>query len=373
MNLAIDHSREGRLKELDGWRAISVLLVIVHHFGFYHPGLLLRFPLTVVNAVHFCGLLGVRTFFVISGFVICRMLISEEKRNGSVSLKGFYYRRIFRILPPFFLYLAAISLLLTLQLVHENWKSILGAGLFLFDTSLTSHSWFVGHTWSLAAEEQFYLVFPITWILTPKRWRSALCLGVFFLLAGWNLLAFFTHWNMFVGTNGRVGFCCIAWGVLMAVNEHRARQVAKRVPFFLVALVAIGLLVHPVFSETWHRVIYECLMVPPAIALVLLSSLECGPRLRALLCSKPFQAIGLTSYGIYIWQQAFTGPSEYYVGPAVIIPYLLPLLFLIVPLSYFFVEKPAMRYGKYLSRRAQLPQSSPTSEMASPVPEHIAG
>lgn len=270
MNLAIDQSREGRLKELDGWRAISVLLVIVHHFGFYHAGLLLRFPSAVTTILHFCGLLGVRTFFVISGFVICRLLISEEKRYGSVSLKGFYYRRIFRILPPFFLYLAAISLLLTLRLVHENWKSILGAGLFLFDTSLTSHSWFVGHTWSLAAEEQFYLIFPITWILAPKRWRSSLCLAVFFLLAGWNFLAFFTHWNMFVGTNGRVGFSCIAWGVLMAINEHRARQVVRRVPISLVALVAIGLLVHPVFSESWHRVLYECLMVPPAIAGVVL-------------------------------------------------------------------------------------------------------
>lgn len=54
----------------------------------------------------------------------------------------------------------------------------------------------------------------------------------------------------------------MAWGVLLAVHEDRARQLAKRLPAFLVALVAIPLLVHPVFSETWHRVIYECLMVP---------------------------------------------------------------------------------------------------------------
>jgi peptidoglycan/LPS O-acetylase OafA/YrhL len=362
------------LCELDGWRAISVLLVIVQHIGFYqNGGFLHRFPNSVVNVVQFCGLLGVRTFFVISGFVICRLLISEEERYGSVSLKGFYYRRIFRILPPFFLYLAAISLLLGLGLVHEIWRAILGAGLFLFDINITPHSWLVGHTWSLAAEEQFYLLFPITWILTPKRWRSPFCFGVFLLIAVWNFLVFFTHWNTLVGTNGRVGFSCIAWGVLMAVNENRARKLARRVPTFVVVLLAIGLLVHPVFSDSWRRIVYECLLLPPAIALLLLSSLERGPRLRALLCSKPLQAVGLTSYGIYLWQQPFTAPREYFVGQAVIITYLLPLLFLIVPLSYFLVEKPAMRYGKSLSRRTHRPQSSPAYAMPSSATERTLG
>jgi peptidoglycan/LPS O-acetylase OafA/YrhL len=109
-------------------------------------------------------------------------------------------------------------------------------------------------------------------------------------------------------------------------------------------------LVLPVGSNNWRAVLYECLLVPPAIGLVLLFSLERGPWLRALLCSQPMQAVGLTSYGIYLWQQLFTAPKTYFYGGGQIISLFLPLLCLIVPLSYFLIERPSMRYGKFFSR-----------------------
>jgi len=63
------------------------------------------------------------------------------------------------------------------------------------------------------------------------------------------------------------------------------------------------------------------------------------------------QAIGITSYGIYLWQQIFTGPLRDFTPKGVAIGFMLPLMLIVIPLSYFFLEKPAMRYGKKLSRQ----------------------
>lgn len=352
MNFTLDDGR--RLRELDGWRAVSVVLVIVCHVGGYqHHRLLSHFP-HLEHIVHHGGSLGVEIFFVISGFVICRLLISEEMQHGSTSLKAFYYRRVFRILPPLYIYLLAISLLLFFGLIHENRMVILGGALFLYDINyVLPHSWFVGHTWSLAVEEQFYLIFPTMWVLTPKAWRSHVFLCIFFLCVVWNLSLAYTGWDAFISTGIRSGFACIACGVLMAIHESRVRAIAKGVPAFIVALFALTLLVHPMGANNWQAALYESSLVPPAIGLMLLFSLDRGRSLRAILCSKPMQAVGLTSYGIYLWQQLFTAPKTYFSGAGQIIPLLLPLLFLIVPLSYYLIEKPAMRYGKSLSRRTR--------------------
>ncbi len=151
----------------------------------------------------------------------------------------------------------------------------------------------------------------------------------------------------------RTGFICISCGVLMATHEVRARQLASRVPALAVALIALTLFLHPVDSNSWRGALYESLLVPPAISLVLLFSLERGPWLRAVLCSKPFQAVGVTSYGIYLWQQFFTVRERCFLFGSHVAPLLLPLLFFVVPLSSFLIEKPAMRYGRSLSQRAR--------------------
>jgi peptidoglycan/LPS O-acetylase OafA/YrhL len=339
------------LRELDGFRAISVLLVVVHHvLGSQHARILSRFS-GLASVVHYCGPLGVKIFFVISGFVIFRLLIAEELRFGSVSLKAFYYRRALRILPPFLLYLGTISLLLCLGWIHEYWRAILGSALFLSDVHVLPQSWFVGHTWSLAVEEQSYLIFPMAWALIPQRSRNLVFFGAFLFFAGWNLSMVYTGWDSLISSDIRAGFACISFGVLLACHEKRVRTVAKNVPALILALVALMLLLHPIGSRSWQSALYECLLVPPAIGIMLCSSLERGPWLRAFLCSKPVQAVGCTSYGVYLWQQPFTAPKVNFSGAGEIIPLLLPLLCLIVPLSYFLIEKPAMRYGRSLSRR----------------------
>jgi peptidoglycan/LPS O-acetylase OafA/YrhL len=330
-----------------------VLLVIVHHVaGFQYPQLIAHGP-GFARWVQYCGPLGVKVFFVISGFVICRLLIKEESAYGSVSLKGFYCRRIFRILPPFYLYLGAIALLLVFGLIQEQWKQVISAAAFFRDVELGSQTWFVGHAWSLAVEEQFYLLFPSIWILTRKEFRGRTFLGIFILCVLWNLSLAFIGWNSLVLTNTRTGFACIACGVLLAIYEARVRTIARATPAIVVAAVAAMLLLHPAGSENVGAAVYEGIVVPPAIGLLLLFSLDRGKWLRSFLCSRPVQAIGLTSYGIYLWQELFTAPKNLFFGGARIIPYLSPLLCVVVAGSYFLIEKPAMAYGRVLSKRAR--------------------
>jgi peptidoglycan/LPS O-acetylase OafA/YrhL len=352
VSLPVKKGGDARIRELDGWRALSVLLVIFNHICSYqHPQVLERFP-RLAFAVHYFGSLGVKTFFVISGFVICRLLISEELRTGVISLKGFYYRRAFRILPPLYIYLVAVLILFYLGLIHLHRITIFYAVVFVRDLRLTPVSWFSGHLWSLAVEEQFYLTFPAALVFTPKRLRAGLLGGIFILCVCWNLSMAFTGWDALISSDIRAAFAAISCGALIAISEGRVRQLAKRVPAAVVTVFAFILLLHPIGSNSWGAALYESLFVPPAIGLVLLFSMDRGPWLRAVLCSRVMQAIGLTSYGIYLWQQLFTAPSTEYNSSGEFLLRLLPLLCLIVPASYFLVEKPAMRYGRYLSRRA---------------------
>lgn len=340
----------GRLRELDGWRAISVVLVVLAHLSTQHAYFVSRFHGLPAELRSF-GPLGVKTFFVISGFVICRLLLVEEARNRTISLKAFYIRRIFRILPPLYLYLGVVCLLMLVHLIHEQLTGIFFASLFVRDVHLGPQTWFTGHTWSLAVEEQFYLTFPAALVLTPREWRNPAFLCAFLACGLWNFSLVFSGWESMISSDPRAGFACISFGVLMALHEKRARQLAHASPWPLVALAALILMTHPVASHTWQAALYDSLFVPPATGLLLLFSLDRGPRLRALLCSRPFQAVGVTSYGIYLWQELFTGEMQQYSAAGQIIPRLLPLLFVVIPLSYILLEKPAMQYGKLLSRR----------------------
>jgi peptidoglycan/LPS O-acetylase OafA/YrhL len=100
-----------RLPTLDGWRAIAILLVIWNHFGMNSFGTEAAFA----NSWATFGSFGVDIFFGISGLLITRLLLEERDRDGEFSLKGFYTRRAFRILPPCFAYLAVVGVTVGFQ------------------------------------------------------------------------------------------------------------------------------------------------------------------------------------------------------------------------------------------------------------------
>ena len=166
-----EHEREPRIAPLDGWRTISVALVVFCHLATVSsiavsvPGQLGR--TFIIPFLHESGSLGVEIFFVISGYVITGGLIREYEGNSDqISFRNFYLRRAFRILPPLAIYVIVIVLLAELQVLPNPATGVVYA--LTFTCNLDLHdccAWFGRHTWSFSYEEQFYLVIPILFSL----------------------------------------------------------------------------------------------------------------------------------------------------------------------------------------------------------------
>ena len=148
--------RRGKIPSLDGWRAVAILLVLSSHFSFAtgYRGELWPLVPYVLD-----GNFGVRVFFVISGLLITFLLLREAHGTGGVSLRSFYVRRALRILPVYFTYLAVVALLTGLHCYRDAPSSWLGALTFTRNFMGLGDS-ATAHFWSLAIEEQFYLVWP---------------------------------------------------------------------------------------------------------------------------------------------------------------------------------------------------------------------
>ena len=163
-----------RIAHIDAWRFIAVMMVIVGHTIFFsnYSYIVENFKFLIVLSE--VGYIGVLIFFCISGFVICRGLIEEQSRRSKVSLFAFYKRRIFRILPPLYLFLIIIFFLHNAEIIQTTIPQVIKAGLFMCNLHMSGGcSWYVGHTWSLAYEEQFYIIFPLLFLILSLRSNSA--------------------------------------------------------------------------------------------------------------------------------------------------------------------------------------------------------
>jgi len=162
---------------LDGRRAVAILSVVSYHDRLYS----LR-PLGT-GWIHRFGLYGVDLFFAISGFLICSRLLEEERLFGHFSLRSFYVRRAFRILPPALVFLIVVAALALARVFQLHVRELVVTLLFLRNYSglagtLTPDSNFVEHFWSLAVEEHFYLILPGVLALTRNRRRLPVLLGL---------------------------------------------------------------------------------------------------------------------------------------------------------------------------------------------------
>jgi peptidoglycan/LPS O-acetylase OafA/YrhL len=143
--------RSSYLPALDGLRALAALLVIFYHFQ-------------IGRKVGHWGNLGVEMFFTLSGFLITWLLLREQEQHGAINLGQFYIRRSLRIFPAFYIFgLLSLGLLL-LNGLEVRWAAFLAAFFYvsnIYDALGYPYQRFLGHTWSLAVEEQFYLLWPL--------------------------------------------------------------------------------------------------------------------------------------------------------------------------------------------------------------------
>src|SRR5262245_41609925 len=140
-----------RIPELDGLRGWAILLVLWAHFPFVQGVEQVRHVAMSVGSGHF----GVNVFFGLSGFLITRILI-REKQEGRFSMKRFYLKRTLRIFPIYYLTLLLVVIFITAR--HAGWLALY-MGNFVFAFDLDPHP--LRHTWSLAVEEHFYLIWPL--------------------------------------------------------------------------------------------------------------------------------------------------------------------------------------------------------------------
>lgn len=364
-------TEQNRVRErdhhLDVWRGISVLMVLVHHtFYFHYPffkefahqsttGAVTVFRYLDVVLVEFAersGPLGVKIFFIISGYIITKLMVDEEVRNGSFSILQFYIRRILRIFPALLFYLLSLGALSVLGYISLQHQELLHSISFLCNTN-TYCGWNTIHTWTLATEMQFYIVWPFLFLLAPKRLRAHLLAGMIVLFTIFSGLGILTTQGWI---DNPISFICIAVGVLTALSHRFKDFLTNRTVSLVFVLVAGVLLLYLFVPGESARILYRE-SIPWVLATVVFGSY----RLDWVTHYKSYMwlsYLGLISYSLYLWQQVFLSPDTERLIPS-FLDYPI-LMFVLAFFSYRYIEKPALRLGKYvLTRYIQTPSSPP--------------
>lgn len=293
---------------LDGLRCLSILAVL-----WYHMPIQWAEPLPAWMRR---GFLGVDLFFVVSGFLITTLLLRERARRGRISLGAFYARRSLRIFPLYYAVLGGMWI----WIANDSFIRGTGAdGPFAaklpfyatYTSNLTLHEIIFSPAWSLATEEQFYLLWPPVLALALPWMRWTVLVAVLGVSIG-------TNWGLLDGLAlhpafKTVGFAPIALGVLLAHALHHTRSfgVARRVlahpAWVLLPLVALLLCAHakgpaerlqPGDLRGWAR-----LGVHLAMVWIVAHAVVCehGPFSWCMRVA-PLRWIGRISYGIYLMQ-----------------------------------------------------------------------
>ena len=341
--------------EIDGLRALAVIPVVLFHAGI---------------AGFSGGFVGVDIFFVISGYLITSIILNEQQKD-SFTLAGFYERRARRILPALMLVVllsavAAWYLLLPAELVDFG-ESLASVGVFasniLFWTqsdyfATTSEFIPLLHTWSLAVEEQFYLIFPVFMIFT-LAWTKTKRLSVLTLVAILSLI--FCEWawrnapeaNFFLAPS-RVWE--LMAGVLCAFYLQQARD-PKLLIRQLASLAGLLMLVYSIAFFDKSIPFPSLYALIPVVGTVLIILFTDKNTLVGKILSLPFiVGVGLISYSAYLWHQPLFVFARLNSMDELSVTTLLGLsilAFIMAFISWRWVEKP-FRNRNWLSQRQVL-------------------
>lgn len=279
---------------LDGLRAIAILAVFWHHFATVISGW------TITGR----GFLGVDLFFIISGFLIVTLLLRERRGSGSLSVRHFYIRRFFRIFPAYYLMLFVVGATAFLKPGFTSVaikQDIIFAAFYL--SNLVPMTSMLAITWSLAAEEQFYIIVPA--LEKYARRSMPFFLPVAYILVSLPSFGFFPTIEL-PSFFRETTFGPILLGVMLAhVLDHQRyflwlyQILAWRpVPVFALALVFLVTSYPADDISGWPRLTMHWTM------LILVASCVIQERnfLQPILSLRPIRKIGIVSYGMYLYQ-----------------------------------------------------------------------
>ena len=326
-------------RDIDGLRAIAVIAVVLFHFG-YVSG----------------GFVGVDVFFVISGYLITK-IINDEVNNGSFSAVNFYMRRIRRIFPAIFVLYFAVMIITFLFAfspdARDVSKSVQSSIFFLSNIFFYGTSGYFEdknalrpllHTWSLSVEEQFYIVLPLLMYLLG-RFALRLRYAVLWAIAGISLVA--SAWMVRNDTSAAFYLMQFrAWeflaGSLLAVGAVPA--IRRRNTAEWLGILGLVLMCASAAAMTRRIPFPGLTALPPCLgaALIIHSGRDYSTRVSRLLSLPGMVFVGLISYSLYLWHWPVLGFYSYIVAtPGHVQKILLIVLsFGIAVLSWRYVETP---------------------------------
>ena len=369
----MNNNKSKYLPSIDSLRALAVLAVIIYHVDVnYLPG----------------GFLGVDLFFVLSGYLISSLIIKEYKKTGSVNLYNFYIRRARRLLPAVYFMITVGLVVMVLFNEVLLRKSHLDA---IFGYIYSSNWWYIfhkldyfdsfgaqspfKHLWSLAIEEQFYMIFPLLFLLVNRKKKSKdgtykLNKNFLYVVLGLIIVSLIAHILLFdinnisriyFGTDTRAFSLLV--GVVGAILYPMERLHAKvtlqqNMIYSAVSLLSISTLITVmIYTSEYNTWLYRggFLLVAVLGLIVIISSGKQHTLMSRLLSFKPVVFIGKISYSLYLWHfpvlvlttpvSEIGNPNIYFVILRVI------LTFVVAIVSYVFVETPIRKLGfkKYVS------------------------
>lgn len=290
----------GHLPALDGLRGIAIGLILLHHcFG---------------KLFGFCWI-GVDLFFVLSGFLITRILL--DTKNDAHYLRNFFARRVLRIFPAYYLTLLIVLVLLPLLNVslRESWPVLLDKQVWYWTYTsnwltvkegwLPGESMILSHFWSLAIEEQYYLLWPFIVLLIRERWLPLVIVLLVALSVTLRVSNVFANPGYYVATitrwDGLLIGSLLAWMV-----KHRFALLKKTaVPVGIIAAlaVAVGIAFNPTpeYSNPFMKNAGYTLLAVMFFGLIAAAFLRSGNWLGKALTMRPLLWLGKYSYGIYIF------------------------------------------------------------------------
>jgi peptidoglycan/LPS O-acetylase OafA/YrhL len=330
---------------LDGMRALAVFLVIFYHFGFSHVP----------------GGNGVMIFFVLSGFLITWLLLQEDARTGSISLTGFYRRRFLRIFPAFDMYWILVVILLYVTHKHIPWGHAFSALFYVTDyynASQGDPNTAFSHTWSLAIEEQFYLLWPLLFLRFHHNLKSMTRFLVGLILAVWIyrvFLCFVVHVNqgwIYAAFDTRMDHLAI--GCLVAVLLKRSALMSfwKTVCAHpALPLITIGLLVLSIYDGGLllrrYRDVVGFALEPVLIAVLLVQVVSLSAnRIWSWIEWPALRFLGRISYSLYLYQQLILfSVRKRLSGEPLLVQLFAAVLVttLVASASYFIIERPFLK------------------------------
>ena len=337
----------GHARSLDGLRGVAVLSVLVYHTGLIRG-----------------GFLGVDVFFALSGFLITRLLIEEHAATGAIDLRAFYIRRGLRLLPALFAFLGFWGLYLAATLPLAYWSV---AGAYIFVVALYVANWagiwwyklgIFGHTWSLAIEEQFYLVWPLAILALlrqvkhPRRiaWMLATLAAVSAL---WRLdlaLAGASERRLYWGTDTHADGLLIGAAVAFFID----RAGVDRSPGWLrpiaslSALALLAMLIAVPIAPSYAYGVTALAALATAVVIVGALGRTC-PLVTRVLETRALAGTGRVSYALYLWHfpifhslGVLKLPGDHAPWTDILLAWGLTVA--AAGASYVLVERPALAY-----------------------------